>query len=119
MLINRRRAENSRTGDKPRNQPRGRRLGNPKEKPLPFPGKTKPISLDAVSLFWLQSHPECATSRLILGYTKQEKDEDEPLRPEESGGEDDDEAYLDPVLRGDPLYYDDNTEGREGYESGS
>jgi len=108
-LIDTHRAKNSKNSDKPRNRPHGQHLSTLKEKPLPFPGKTKPISLDAIDAVWLEQHPENKTARLIHGYLKEELDdlEAEMGFADEEGFEDgaglpNDEAdgFLDPALYG-------------------
>lgn len=99
-LINTRREEGAKNGDKPRNRPHGRRLGLAKEKPLPFPGKTKPIELGAIATDWLELHPENRTARLIYGYTKEEPDSsDENLAQADDEDEDEDENGVDDGAR--------------------
>jgi hypothetical protein len=106
-LIIQRRIDDAKRSDKPRNQPRGRRLGSAKEKPLPFPGKTKPITLSAIDKHWLELHPDNQTSRLIHGYIKREPDDlqdtagfaDSEQGFEEDKDEFEDDGFLDPALR--------------------
>jgi hypothetical protein len=114
VLINSRCQEDTKNGDKPRNRPHGRHLGSPKEKPLPFPGKTQPIRFNAINPHWLQSHPENHSARLIYGYTPHTKEETEDLEGNLGYGDgeedydagvegDGDEDFLDPSLRSDGL----------------
>ena len=42
-------------------QPHARRLGEWKEKLLPYPGKGDPIDLDLLEPKWLAEHPESAS----------------------------------------------------------
>ena len=122
-LIEACRVKDSKNGDKPRNRPHGRRLGALKEKPLPFPGKTKPISPEAINEIWLQQNQENKTARLIYGYTEEEPDEfdadmgyaDEEEGFEEEGrGSQDEDDWIDPTLRGDVGHVSCETFGSEG-----
>ena len=61
---------------RPKNTPHGRRLGSRKDKPLPFPGKVKPIDLSVIDEDWLDTNPENKHLYLITRYTKQELEDD-------------------------------------------
>jgi hypothetical protein len=129
-LIVQRRIDDAKRGDKPRNQPRGRRLGLAKEKPLPFPGKTKPIMLSAIDEHWLELHPENQTTRLIHGYIKREPDDlqdtagfaDSEQGFEEAEDEFEDEGVIDPALRetyASETFHKDDFVDEEGETEGS
>jgi hypothetical protein len=89
-------------------QPHARRLGERKEKPLPYPGKGKPIDLDLIDPIWLAEHPESASRRMVLNWTKLEVEEgdladveDESMCVEHwsQNDDDDEDAVIDPQLR--------------------
>jgi hypothetical protein len=87
-------------------QPHARRLGESKDKPLPYPGKGDPINLDLVDPIWLAEHPESASRRMILHWTKVEEEEDDLADAEdEDVGEnywprgDSDDGHIDPLLK--------------------
>ena len=87
-------------------QPHARRLGEQKEKPLPYPGKGDPIHLDLVDQVWLSEHPESASRRMILHWTKEEVDdgelgdiEDGMIGDWEAAPDEDEDDYIDPELR--------------------
>jgi len=85
-------------------QPHARRLGEQQEKPLPYPGKGDPIHVDLIDPTWLANHPESASCRMILHWTKPVEEEGELADVEDWS---DDEIVIsssgyvniDPVLR--------------------
>ena len=86
-------------------QPHARRLGEHKEKLLPYPGKGEPIHLDLIDPTWLANNPESASRRMILHWTKPEEEEgmfadgeDEGEDAWEQCADDEDDTYIDPVL---------------------
>ena len=89
-------------------QPHARRLGEWKEKPLPYPGKGDPIDLDLLEPKWLAEHPESASHRMILRWAKPEVEEGDLADAEDEGmgGEywpqgDGEDGVIDPQLRSD------------------
>jgi hypothetical protein len=87
-------------------QPHTRRLGEQKEKPLPYPGKGDPIHLDLVDQVWLSEHPESASRRMILHWTKEEVDdgelgdiEDDMIGDWEAAQDEGKDDYINPELR--------------------
>jgi hypothetical protein len=107
LLVKTRRSEINQSKDiKPHvGQPHARRLGESKEKPLPYPGKCDPINLDLVDQIWLAEHPESGSRRMILGWTKPETEEGDLADAEDEGMDEedwsrgDDDGFIDPQLR--------------------
>jgi len=107
LLVKTRRSEINQSKDiKPHvGQPHARRLGESKEKPLPYPGKGDPINLDLVDQIWLAEHPESGSRRMILGWTKPETEEGDLADAEDEGMDEedwsrgDDDGFIDPQLR--------------------
>jgi len=109
MLVKTRRIQTNQSRDIKSHvgQPHARRLGEPREKPLPYPGKGDAIHLDLIDPTWLAEHPESASCRMILHWTKLEAEEEGELADVEDddegegaqGADDDD---IDPQLRADP-----------------
>ena len=87
-------------------QPHARRLGEQKEKPLPYPGKGDPIHLDLVDQVWLGGHPESASHQMILHWTKEEVNdgelgdvEDGMIKDWEAAQDEGEDNYIDLELR--------------------
>jgi len=83
---------------------------------LPYPGKGDPIHLDLIDLIWLDEHPESASRRMILHWTKLEAEEGELADAEDEGMDGGDWAQvkdddIDPKLRSDHGDDDSDTKG--------
>lgn len=90
----------------------GRRIGSSKEKPLPYPGKAKPIDLSAIDEHWLETHPENKHAYLIHGFAKAEPEDDgdkayqgEDEHDENEAGDRQSDWAIDPLLDSDGDLY--------------
>lgn len=108
-LVQERRNEEAKR-HKSRHFVRGRKLGAPKEKPLPLPGRARAIALEMIDMDWLSTHPESRNACFIDGYTKEEpndegfegdgegeenldQDQDDQHQYSEEGGETQEDFY--------------------------
>lgn len=90
-LVQKRREQDTKT-NKPRHIAHGRKLGTPKEKLLPYPGRATAITLNMIDPEWLDEHPESPNTCFITGYTKTEPEED---RGFDAGDEDEENLERD------------------------